>query len=274
MARLRGTKRRELLAGTAALAWAGPAFAHGGGGGGGEGGGGGLPDIWGAPLTYEGGFPTAPGVPPPQPPAGVAGGTVGLRPLSPAEQAAWEAWTAGIEGQIWGALENVAKGLDWLGSWAQYGLNFVPGLSGTNTALTGSRSFTEAYGKTLEKGGSQLEAIRQGLKAGLIGAGLDHLTGKLTGKATDNMFKNARDAMNTMKQVGAATPKGVSTFVPNGVGYVLTVAGVEKGKELAHPTLVGTADQLAEALGKSVPNQSPPTGGGWTPGQASLPVAR
>lgn len=272
-------RRRALLSAAVGLALAREAAAHGGGGdggGGGEGGGGGFSDAFGGELELG---PPAwygpPGFDPPEPGGGLAGGSAGLPPLTPQERAEWEAWTAGLEGNIWSTLEKIASGLDWLGSWAQYGLNFVPGLSGTNTGLTGGRAFAEAYAKALERGASQAEAIKEGLKAGAIGAGLDHLAGKALGKATDGMFKNAKDAMNTMKQVGAPTPKGISKIVPNGVGYVVTVAGVEKGKELAHPVLVSTAEQIGEALGKGVPNQSPPSGGGWLPGHTSpVPVAR
>lgn len=277
MVRTRRARRRELLAGAASLLAAGPALAHGGGdggGGGGEGGGGGLSDVWGTPLTLgDAGWYSPPGLEPPQPPEGIAAGTAGLGPLSPAEQAAWDAWIAGLEGQIWGGLESVAKGLDWLGSWTQYGLNFVPGLSEVNVGLTGGRSFAEAYSQALDRGASQLEAIKAGMKAGAIGAGLDILGGKLTGKGADQTFKNARDAFATMKQVGAPTPKGVSKFFTNAAGYGLTIAGTEKGKELGLPTLIGTADQFADALGKSVPNQTPPSGGGWLPGH-SVPAAR
>lgn len=275
MTRVSKSRRRELLAAAAGALWTGRAAAHGGGdgGGGGEGGGGGLSDVWGAPLTVgDVGWYAPPGLEPPQPPEEIAAGTVGFPPLSPAEQAEWDAFTAGIEGQIWGGLESIAEGLDWLGSWTQYGLNFVPGLSEVNVGLTGGRSFAEAYGQALDRGASQLEAIKAGLKAGAIGAGLDVLGGKLTGKGADRTFKNARDAFATMKQKGL-TPKAVSKFVPNAVGYGVTVAGTEKGKELALPTLIGTADQLADALSHAVPNQTPPSGGGWLPGQ-NRPVAR
>lgn len=154
-------------------------------------------------------------------------------------------------------------------------MNFIPGLSGTNKGFTGGRAFADAYAKAIERGASQAEAIKKGLEAGALAAGLDHLAGKAFGKATDSMFKNAKDAVNTMKQIGAPTPKGLSKMVPNGVGYVATVAGIEKGKDLAQPVLVSTADQIGEALGKSVPKQSPPSGGGWLPGYTSpVPVAR
>jgi len=272
----RATRRRALLAAGAGLLLAPEAAAHGGGngGGGGEGGGGGLPyDIgkaFGPPDWYG-----PPGFDPPEPGGGIAGGTTSLPPLTPQEQAEWEATKAGLEGNVWATLEQIARGLDWLGSWAQYGLNFVPGLSGTNTGLTGGRAFAEAYGKAIDRGASQIEAIKEGLVAGAIGAGLDHLAGKAFGKATDGMFKSAKDAMNTMKQIGGPTPKGISKMIPNGVGYVVTVAGIEKGKELAHPVLVSTADQIGSALAKGVPNQSPPGGGGWLPGHTSpVPAAR
>lgn len=277
MAELGTVRRRALLGAAALFALAREAAAHGGGdGGGGEGGGGGLPETLGGGLELgPPGWYSPPGFDPPEPGGGLAGGTAGLPPLTPAEQAAWEAYTAGLEGNIWSALEQIARGLDWLGSWSQYGLNFVPGLSGTNTGLTGGRAFAEAYAKAIDRGASRTEAIKEGLKAGAIGAGLDHLAGKAFGKATDGMFKNAKDALSTMKQIGAPTPKGISKLVPNGVGYVVTVAGIEKGKELAQPVLVGTADQIGEALGKGVPNQSPSAGGGWLPGHTSpIPAAR
>lgn len=277
MNEVRTTRRGALLGTGAGLLLAREAAAHGGGdGGGGEGGGGGLSEIFGGQLQM-GSFDLfqPPEWDPPEPGGGLAAGTAGLPPLSPVEQAAWEAFTANLEAHFWGALEGAAGGLDWLGSWSQYLLNFVPGLSGTNTGLTGGRGFAEAYGKAIDRGASQAEAIKEGLKAGAIGAGLDFLAGKAFGQATDGMFKNARDAMNTMKQFGAPTPKGISKMLPNGVGYVASVAGIEKGKEFAHPVLVDSADQIAYALGKGVPNQNPPSGGGWLPGHTSpVPAAR
>ena len=278
----RATRRRALLAAGSCLLLTREAAAHGGGdggGGGGEGGGGGLPVGLDTPLVS--GPPSwyaPPGMPPPEPANGTAAGAAPLAPLPPltaAEKAAWEAWISGIEATVWDGLEKAAHKLAWLGSWSQYALNFVPGLAGTNTALTGSRAFAEAYAKALDTGASQVEAIRAGLVAGAIGAGLDILAGKAFGNATDHMFKNARDAVNTMKQIGGPTPKGISKMIPNAVGYVVTVAGIEKGKELAHPILVSTADQIGSALAKGVPNQSPPAGGGWLPGHTSpVPAAR
>lgn len=116
----------------------------------------------------------------------------------------------------------------------KYGLNFVPGLSLTNTALTTGGAFANAYAKALEKGASQVEAVKQGLKAGIIAAGLDQLAGKLTGRATDQTFKNARDALNTLKQRGPV-PKMVVKGTVNAVGYVGTVAGVEKESNSPDP---------------------------------------
>lgn len=277
----RATRRRALLAAGSCLLLTREAAGHGGGdggGGGGEGGGGGLPVgldtplIAGPPSWYA-----PPGVPPPELASGTAAGTIPLAPLPPrtaAEKAAWEAWISGLEATVWDGLQKVADHLSRLGSLSQYALNFVSGLVGTNTALTGSRAFAEAYAKALDTGASQVGAIRAGLVAGAIGAGLDILPGKAF-SATDHLFKNARDAVNTMKQIGGLTPRGVSKLVPNTIGYVGTVAGIEKGKDIALPVVVDAVEQLADALGKAVPDQSPPTAGGWLPGHASpLPAAR
>lgn len=156
----------------------------------------------------------------------------------------------------------------------KYGLNLVPGLSLTNTALTTGGAFANAYAKALEKGASQVEAVKQGLKAGIIAAGLDQLAGKLTGRATDQTFKNARDALNTLKQRGPV-PKMVVKGTVNAVGYVGTVAGVEKGKQLAGPVVTITLDQLTSALAKAIADPRPPAAGGYLPGHTSLvPMAR
>ncbi|MDW8340534.1 MAG: hypothetical protein RMK73_03515 [Geminicoccaceae bacterium] len=261
-----GTVRRRVLSGAAVgLALAGEAAVHGGGDGGGGGGGGGG----GAPEESLGGIRLGPpdryGPPafdPPEPGGGIAGGTAGLPPLTPRERAAREARKAGLEGSLWETLETIASGLDRLGSRARYGSNFVSGLSDTDTALTGGRAFVEACAEAIDRGAPRAEATEKGLRGGAIGAGLDHLARNAFGKATDGTSKNAKDATSTMNQIGAPTPEGVARLVPNGVGYVVTEAGVEKGKELAHPVLVSTADRIGEAPGKGVPNQSPPSGGG------------
>lgn len=142
----------------------------------------------------------------------------------------------------------------------------------TNTALTTGGAFANAYAKALEKGASQVEAVKQGLKAGIIAAGLDQLAG--TSRATDQTFKNARDALNTLKQRGPV-PKMVVKGTVNAVGYVGTVAGVEKGKQLAGPVVTITLDQLTSALAKAIADPRPPAAGGYLPGHTSLvPMAR
>lgn len=142
----------------------------------------------------------------------------------------------------------------------------------TNTALTTGGASANAYAKALEKGASQVEAVKQGLKAGIIAAGLDQLAG--TGRATDQTFKNARDALNTLKQRGPV-PKMVVKGTVNAVGYVGTVAGVEKGKQLAGPVVTITLDQLTSALAKAIADPRPPAAGGYLPGHTSLvPMAR
>jgi hypothetical protein len=141
-----------------------------------------TPLIAGPPSWYA-----PPAVPPPELASGTAAGTIPLAPLPPrtaAEKAAWEAWISGIEATVWDGLEKVADHLSRLGGLSQYALNFVSGLVGTNTALTGSRAFAEAYAKALDTGASQVGAIRAGLVAGAIGAGSIFSRGRPSARRT------------------------------------------------------------------------------------------
>ena len=129
----------------------------------------------------------------------------------------WAGWGASAWNlPVWGA--TVA---DTAGKISQFGLNFVPGVGKlTNIGLDAARGAADGYGKAVDKGLSQSDAVYAGGKTGIASGLFSSFTQK---------FGFAKDAGKAIKASQAARTAGKIASTNKALGKALTGTAVQEG---------------------------------------------
>lgn len=167
-----------------------------------------------------------------------------------------------------GFLEKV----DTAGQVSQTVIGFIPGMSGTDVALSGVRGFAEALGDEMSKGTSwgdalSIAAVNAGIKGAVSIAG-----NKLTGGA-DKMLN--RVAVLTEVGFTKLTTKQVAEYGANGISFLVVKSGQVVGQAAVEefagkPAMKKIADSIKSARHVSGGGSS---GGGYGMSTATQPLA-
>lgn len=166
-----------------------------------------------------------------------------------------------------GFLEKV----DMAGQVSQTVIGFIPGLSGTDVALSGVRGFAEALGDEMSKGTSWGDALSiAAVNAGIKGA-VSIVGNKLTGGA-DKMAN--RVAVLTEVGFAKLTTKQVAEYGANGISFLVVKSGQVLGQAavdefVGKPVMKKIADAIKSA--KHVSGSSA-SGGGYGMSVATQPL--
>jgi hypothetical protein len=166
-----------------------------------------------------------------------------------------------------GFLEKV----DMAGQVSQTVIGFIPGMSGTDVALSGVRGFAEALGDEMSKGTSwgdalSIAAVNAGIKGAVSIAG-----NSLTGGA-DKMIN--RVAVLTEVGFTKLTAKQVAEYGANGISFLVVKSGQVVGQAAVEefagkPALKKIADSIKSAKHVSGGGSS---GGGYGMSTATQPL--